>query len=158
MTKISAVSEVEIQRDAFDLGDFNAQLRAAGAAYGAIVTFTGLVREHAEEELLALELEHYPGMTEQALQRIVAQARQRWVLGPVLVRHRVGRLLPGDDIVFVGVASAHRRSAFEAAQFIMDFLKRDAPFWKKEILQSGEHWVEQKQSDLAAAQSWRDGD
>jgi molybdopterin synthase catalytic subunit len=97
-------------------------------------------------------------MTEKALERIVEQARQRWALGPIVLRHRVGRLLPGDNIVFVGVASAHRRAAFEAAQFIMDYLKRDAPFWKKELLAGSQRWVAQKDADLSAAAAWTQGD
>lgn len=152
------LNEVAIQREAFDLAMLNRWLRGEGAIQGAIVTFTGLVREVIGEELRAMELEHYPGMTEKALHRIVEQARSRWSLGRVLIRHRVGRLLPGDDIVFVGVACAHRQAAFEAAQFIMDYLKRDAPFWKKELLAKGEHWVEQKESDLSAAASWMGGE
>ncbi|MBV1786596.1 molybdopterin synthase catalytic subunit MoaE [Marinobacterium sp. D7] len=149
------LDDVAVQHEDFDLAQLSQRLRGEGAAQGAIVTFTGLVRELVGDRLLALELEHYPGMTEKALQKIVDQARERWGLGPVLIRHRVGRLLPGDNIVFVGVTSAHRKAAFEAAQFIMDYLKRDAPFWKKEILDSGEHWVEQKQSDLSAAAAWQ---
>ena len=116
--------EVAIQSEEFDLAGLNTLLHADGARSGAVVTFSGRVREHVGEALLAMELEHYPGMTEKALQRIVALARERWELGVVVVRHRVGRLLPGEDIVFVGVSSAHRQAAFEAAQFIMDFLKR----------------------------------
>jgi len=152
------LDDIAVQREEFDLDELNRILRSEGSAQGAVVTFTGLVRELAGEELRALELEHYPGMTEKALHRIVEQARERWTLGPVSVRHRVGRLQPGDNIVFVGVAGAHRKAAFEAAQFLMDYLKRDAPFWKKEILPDGEHWVEQKESDLSAAASWRRGD
>jgi len=148
------VNDIAVQVADFDLEALNACLAQGGDRYGAVVTFTGRVRGLATEVLQALELEHYPGMTEKALARIVAQARQRWELGPVVVRHRVGRLHPGEAIVFVGVASAHRQAAFEAAQFIMDYLKRDAPFWKKEVSDDGQRWVEQKASDLSAAAAW----
>ncbi|GGB90811.1 molybdopterin guanine dinucleotide biosynthesis protein MoaE [Marinobacterium zhoushanense] len=152
------LDDVAVQAEDFDLALLSQRLRGEGAAQGAIVTFTGLVRELMGDHLLALELEHYPGMTEKSLHKIVEQARERWGLGRVLIRHRVGRLLPGDNIVYVGVTSAHRKAAFEAAQFIMDYLKRDAPFWKKEILDNGEHWVEQKASDLSAAAAWQGDD
>jgi molybdopterin synthase catalytic subunit len=152
------VNDIAVQSNDFDPSALDAFLRQGGARHGAIVTFTGLVRDLAEEALQGLELEHYPGMTEKALERIVEQARQRWALGPIVLRHRVGRLLPGDNIVFVGVASAHRRAAFEAAQFIMDYLKRDAPFWKKELLAGSQRWVAQKDADLSAAAAWTQGD
>lgn len=148
------VNDIAVQVADFDLESLNARLAQGGDRYGAVVTFTGRVRGLASEALQALELEHYPGMTEKALAQILEQARQRWSLGPVVVRHRVGRLHPGEAIVFVGVASAHRQAAFEAAQFIMDYLKRDAPFWKKEVLADGQRWVEQKASDLSAAAAW----
>ncbi|KEA63876.1 Molybdenum cofactor biosynthesis protein MoaE [Marinobacterium lacunae] len=152
------LNDIAVQTEDFDLSTLNDVLRREGARSGAVVTFTGLVRELASEQLNGLELEHYPGMTEKSLVRIVEQARERWDLGVVVVRHRVGQLFLGDNIVFVGVSSAHRQAAFEAAQFIMDYLKRDAPFWKKELLQGGGHWVEQKTSDLDAAASWAAGD
>lgn len=154
---VQPLTEVGVGHEAFDLAQLYSRLRSDGTACGAIVTFTGLVRELPDAQLRAMFLEHYPGMTEKALTRIVDQARARWPLGAVVVCHRVGRLLPGEDIVFVGVASAHRRAAFEAAQFIMDYLKRDAPFWKKEELDRGGHWVDQKQSDINAAESWGSG-
>lgn len=108
---------------------------------GAVVTFTGKVRNHnLGDSVKALTLEHYPGMTEKALAEIVDEARNRWPLGRVTVIHRIGELWPGDEIVFVGVTSAHRSSAFEAGQFIMDYLKTRAPFWKREATPEGDRW------------------
>ncbi|WP_445494225.1 molybdopterin synthase catalytic subunit MoaE [Photorhabdus sp. SF281] len=122
---------------------------------GAIVTFTGKVRHHnLGDRVSALRLEHYPGMTEKALQNIVTEARDRWSLQRISVIHRIGVLYPGDEIVFVGVTSGHRHMAFEAAEFIMDYLKTMAPFWKKEFLSDGERWVESRESDQEAAKRW----
>lgn len=146
---------ISIQTEDFDIASLHEQLRAEDASCGAIVTFTGIVRElEGAERLRGIFLEHYPGMTQKALARIVAQARERWSLGKVSVIHRVGELMGNDNIVYVGVSSRHRVAAFEAAQFIMDYLKRDAPFWKKELLDSDARWVEQKGSDLDAASKW----
>jgi molybdopterin synthase catalytic subunit len=146
---------IRVQNEDFVISDLTEQVRANDASSGAIVTFTGIVRELAEAGgLKALYLEHYPGMTEKALEQIAQQARERWDLGNIVIVHRVGELALNANIVFVGVGSAHRVNAFEAAQFIMDYLKRDAPFWKKEITAEGESWVEQKQSDLDAADTW----
>jgi len=147
---------ISIQTEDFDIASLHEQLRAEDASCGAIVTFTGIVRElEGAERLRGIFLEHYPGMTQKALARIVAQARERWPLGQVSVIHRVGELMGNDNIVYVGVSSRHRVAAFEAAQFIMDYLKRDAPFWKKELLGSDDaRWVEQKGSDLDAASKW----
>uniref|UniRef100_UPI0036DB57A3 molybdopterin synthase catalytic subunit MoaE n=1 Tax=Photorhabdus sp. RM322S TaxID=3342825 RepID=UPI0036DB57A3 len=122
---------------------------------GAIVTFTGKVRHHnLGDRVSVLRLEHYPGMTEKALQNIVTEARDRWPLQSISVIHRIGTLYPGDEIVFVGVTSAHRHMAFAAAEFIMDYLKTKAPFWKKESLSEGERWVESRESDQEAARRW----
>lgn len=122
---------------------------------GAVVTFTGKVRNHnLGNDVAALTLEHYPGMTEKALQEIVDAARERWPLQRVTVIHRVGELFPGDEIVLVGVTSAHRGSAFSAAEFIMDYLKTRAPFWKREATPEGERWVEARDSDQQAAKRW----
>ncbi|NHB95343.1 molybdopterin synthase catalytic subunit MoaE [Photorhabdus stackebrandtii] len=122
---------------------------------GAIVTFTGKVRNHnLGDSVGALRLEHYPGMTEKALQNIVTEARNRWSLQRISVIHRVGMLHPGDEIVFVGVTSAHRSMAFNAAEFIIDYLKTKAPFWKKEFLSEGERWVESRESDQEATKRW----
>ncbi|MEN4544619.1 molybdopterin synthase catalytic subunit MoaE [Pantoea agglomerans] len=122
---------------------------------GAVVTFTGKVRNHnLGNDVAALTLEHYPGMTEKALQEIVDAARERWPLQRVTVIHRVGELFPGDEIVLVGVTSAHRGSAFSAAEFIMDYLKTRAPFWKREATEEGDRWVDARDSDHQAAQRW----
>ncbi|WP_223564154.1 molybdopterin synthase catalytic subunit MoaE [Pantoea agglomerans] len=122
---------------------------------GAVVTFTGKVRNHnLGNDVAALTLEHYPGMTEKALQEIVDAARERWPLQRVTVIHRVGELFPGDEIVLVGVTSAHRGSAFSAAEFIMDYLKTRAPFWKREATEKGDRWVDARGSDHQAAQRW----
>ena len=122
---------------------------------GAVVTFTGKVRNHnLGNDVAALTLEHYPGMTEKALQEIVDAARERWPLQRVTVIHRVGELFPGDEIVLVGVTSAHRGSAFSAAEFIMDYLKTRAPFWKREATEQGDRWVDARDSDHQAAQRW----
>ncbi|EAR60474.1 molybdopterin synthase catalytic subunit MoaE [Neptuniibacter caesariensis] len=147
---------VLVQTEDFNIGELSERVRAEDATSGAIVTFTGIVREleNTDASLDALYLEHYPGMTEKALEKIADQARQRWELGNIVIAHRVGTLPLNENIVFVGVGSAHRVNAFEAAQFVMDYLKRDAPFWKKEISSQGESWVEQKQSDLDAAEDW----
>lgn len=149
-----SVNLVCVQAEDFSVGDLYAWLKPSDAQNGAVVTFTGIVREHVEAQMERMYLEHYPGMTEKALEAIVTQARARWPLGQVAVIHRVGELTLNDNIVFVGVSSAHRAAAFEAAQFIMDYLKKDAPFWKKEIGAQSEHWVEQKASDLEAANKW----
>lgn len=122
---------------------------------GAVVTFTGKVRNHnLGDNVSALTLEHYPGMTEKALAEIVEEARQRWPLQRISVIHRVGELFPGDEIVFVGVSAAHRGAAFESAEFIMDYLKTRAPFWKREATPEGNRWVEARDSDQQAAGRW----
>lgn len=122
---------------------------------GAVVTFTGKVRNHnLGDNVSALTLEHYPGMTEKALAEIVEEARQRWPLQRISVIHRVGELFPGDEIVFVGVSAAHRGAAFESAEFIMDYLKTRAPFWKREATPEGDRWVEARDSDQQAAGRW----
>jgi molybdopterin synthase catalytic subunit len=132
-----------------------AALRARGGAVGAIVTFTGLVRDlEASTSVNGLYLEHYPGMTEKSLRKIVADAAARWPLLDVTVIHRVGRLHAAEQIVFVGVSSAHRHAAFAACEFIMDYLKTRAPFWKKSLRADGEFWVDAKQSDTVASERW----
>ncbi|WP_432473821.1 molybdopterin synthase catalytic subunit MoaE [Amphritea sp. HPY] len=148
-------NSISVQSENFSIGELSEQVRANDASNGAIVTFTGIVRELSSGPgLEAMYLEHYPGMTEKSLEQIAEQARQRWQLGNIVIVHRIGRLDLNENIVFIGVGSAHRVDAFAAAQFIMDYLKRDAPFWKKEITVEGEHWVEAKQSDLNAAGDW----
>lgn len=144
---------VQVQTDDFDVGVETSLLSFGRMDIGAVASFTGLVR--GGNGLIAMMLEHYPAMTEKALSAIVTQARERWPLFAVRVIHRVGRLLPGERIVFVGVASSHRGSAFEACEFIMDYLKTRAPFWKKEELPGGSRWVDARDSDDAAAVRWQ---
>lgn len=139
---------------AFDPSVLSAELTSADATNGAQVTFTGMVRDLTEAPVNSMFLEHYPGMTERALEAIISKARQRWALGKIYIVHRVGMLYPGDPIVFIGVSSGHRREAFEACQFLMDYLKIEAPFWKKEFTPDGEHWVDAKTSDCDAAKRW----
>lgn len=147
---------IRIQQQDFSMSDEYQSLRdRAGSECGAIATFTGLVRDFGDQNgVTAITLEHYEGMTQKCLQSIVDQARSRWALIEVSVIHRVGRLALGDQIVYVGVASAHRKDAFEACQFIMDYLKSEAPIWKKECSESSERWVEAKDSDRKSAQRW----
>ena len=146
---------IRVQQAPFDSGEEQRQLWAARRDIGAVVCFTGLVRDFNERpDVTALTLEHYPGMTEAALEQIVAEAESRWPLQGVRLIHRVGRLTPGEPIVMVAVASAHRRAAFEACDFIMDYLKTRAPFWKKEESISGGYWVSERESDHRDAQRW----
>ncbi|MDV6316347.1 molybdopterin synthase catalytic subunit MoaE [Idiomarina sp. HP20-50] len=144
---------VRVQSEDFDLAAEYQRL-AQNHHCGAVVTFTGLVRDFAEGGLCGLELEHYPGMTEKALTAIAEEAGERWNLKGVTVIHRVGYLALNEQIVMVAVASGHRQAAFSGASFIMDYLKTQAPFWKKEHTESGEHWVEAKESDQQAAKQW----
>ncbi|WP_343551553.1 molybdopterin synthase catalytic subunit MoaE [Pantoea sp.] len=147
-------TRIRVGVEPFDVGAEYAQL-AAHDSDGAVVTFTGKVRNHnLGDSVAALTLEHYPGMTEKALADIVVEARQRWALQQVTVIHRVGELFPGDEIVFVGVSSAHRGSAFAATEFIMDYLKTRAPFWKREVTAQGDRWVDARDSDHQAAERW----
>jgi molybdopterin synthase catalytic subunit len=146
---------IRVQQAPFDAGMEQQTLLAGRSDIGAVVSFTGLVRDFNERpEVSALTLEHYPGMTEAALGEIVAEAQVRWPLQGVRVIHRVGRMAPGDPIVLVVVASAHRRAAFEACDFIMDYLKTRAPFWKKEHSASGDYWVAERDSDHWDARRW----
>ena len=148
-------STIRIQTDDFDLAAEYQLLRQLESAVGAVVTFAGLVRDLEKNTSIdSLTLQHYPGMTESLLQEIVDQAEVRWDLIGVTVIHRVGELLPSDQIVFVGVASQHRADAFEAAQFVMDYLKTKATFWKKVDQNGQQHWVESKGSDQAASERW----
>ncbi|WP_299084291.1 molybdenum cofactor biosynthesis protein MoaE [uncultured Ruegeria sp.] len=145
---------VVVQEDAFDLGAEANAFAAADATNGAIVTFTGVVRDLATGNLDVMEIEHYPGMTERALTKIAEEAMARWSLGDVLVIHRHGRLVPGDRIMMVATAAPHRKDAFEAAEFLMDYLKSRAPFWKKEITGAGADWVAAKDEDEDALTRW----
>ncbi|WP_106478284.1 molybdopterin synthase catalytic subunit MoaE [Phytohalomonas tamaricis] len=149
---------VRVQQAPFDLNALYHSLSAERTDIGAVASFVGRVRDFNEQpDVEALTLEHYPGMTEAVLTRIVEQAEQRWSLANVIVVHRVGRLTPGDDIVVVLVASAHRHAAFEACEFIMDLLKTQAPFWKKEHTRQGDYWVSERHSDKEARQRWEQG-
>lgn len=146
---------IKVQCEPFDVGSVYQKLAKNNPAGGAVVFFVGQVRDfNQNQSIKALTLEHYPAMTEKALKGIVLDAEQRWPLEEVVLIHRVGRLQLGEEIVFVGVCSAHRQAAFAAAQFIMDKLKTEAPFWKKEQTESGQHWVDARQSDIKAADSW----
>jgi molybdopterin synthase catalytic subunit len=147
---------VRVQRADFDIGAEVKRLTAGRTDIGAIVTFTGTVRaDSAGSGVAAMTLEHYPGMTEQELARVEAEAAGRWPLQGSLIVHRVGTLRPGDNIVLVVTASAHRQAAFDAAAFLMDYLKTRAPFWKKELDANGhERWVEARESDDSAAERW----
>jgi len=146
---------VRVQREDFDLGAEVAALRAGQPAIGAVASFIGTVRDVSEGNAVSgMELEHYPGMTEKALAQIEAAARERWELMGVTIIHRVGPLLPQDQIVLVAVASAHRGNAFAACEFIMDYLKSEAPFWKKEETPEGARWVDARVTDEAALQRW----
>ncbi len=145
---------VKVHEAPFDVAAEYAAFRE-GLCCGAVVSFTGVVRAHGGgEKIAAMTLEHYPGMTERALNDIAQEACRRWPLNKVLVIHRYGRLEPDEDIVLVITASDHRRDAFEAAQFLMDWLKTKAPFWKLEETDKGARWVEAKSSDDAAAARW----
>lgn len=143
---------VVVQEGAFDLGEEANAFAAGHRDMGAIVTFSGLVR--GDDGLTAMEIEHYPGMTEKAISDIAGDALRRWSLGDVLVIHRHGRLAPGEVIMMVATAAPHRKDAFEAAEFLMDYLKSRAPFWKKEIGPDGTAWVAAKDEDEDALSRW----
>ncbi|NMM38544.1 MAG: molybdopterin synthase catalytic subunit MoaE [Glaciimonas sp.] len=146
---------VRVQTEDFDLTTEVGQLRVANPKVGAVVAFVGTVRDLNEgTDIAAMELEHYPGMTEKALEDIVQQARSRWVFFDALVIHRIGPLMPLDQIVLVAITSAHRGEAFSACEFIMDYLKTAAPFWKKEQTPSGARWVDARESDDHALAKW----
>ena len=148
---------VQVQTELFDLGELTRSLHAEEPGVGAIATFVGYVRDfNAGQDVAGMFLEHYPGMTEKALAKIAVEAEQRWPLLRLEILHRVGALEPGEPIVFVGTASAHREAAFEACSFVMDYLKTRAPFWKKEQGSAGASWVDGRASDQQAAQRWQD--
>ena len=148
---------VSVQAADFDAGAEIASLRAGDARVGAVAAFVGTVRDVNDGgSVRSMTLEHYPAMTEHALEAICAQAGERWRVLRARVVHRVGELRPTDQIVLVIVTSAHRGDAFAACEFIMDYLKTQAPFWKKESTASGDRWVEARASDDAAAARWRD--
>ena len=153
----TGVTDIRVQEADFDLSRELAALRAGDGRVGAVVSFVGTVRDLNEGSAVSeMELEHYPGMTEKALEDIVAQARARWPLFGVQVIHRVGPLQPLDQIVLVACSAAHRGEAFAACEFIMDYLKTDAPFWKKEQTPEGARWVDARSSDDSAKLKWAD--
>ena len=149
------MNTVEIQTEPFDIAAIQDQLRAENPAIGALVSFVGLMRDINEGDPVSrMTLEHYPGMTEKALQAIVDEAGERWDLLGIRVVHRVGELSPLDPIVMVAVASAHRGEAFRACEFVIDYLKTRAPFWKKELTPEGERWVDARHGDSEAQSRW----
>jgi molybdopterin synthase catalytic subunit len=145
---------VVVQEAPFDFGHEAQEFASGHSAMGAIVTFTGVVRDTGAEKLHAMEIEHYPGMTEAALTQIAQEASGRWSLGDVLVIHRFGRLVPGEMIMMVATAARHRKDAFEAAEYLMDYLKSRAPFWKREVTSEGASWVDARDEDGDALQRW----
>lgn len=155
---------VKVQREDFDVGAELAALTRGRTSIGGVTLFVGLVRDFIGEKgaggesVSAMTLEHYPGMTEKQLEAIEAEARARWPLDDALIIHRYGRLEPGEQIVLVATASAHREAAFESCHFLIDWLKTKAPFWKLEATPDGERWVEAKDSDDAAAARWTNQD
>ena len=143
---------IRVQSDPFDVGQELARFAIGHTDVGAEVSFTGIVRD--DGGLRFMEIEHYPAMTESAIAEIVDQATSRWMLKDCLVIHRFGRLAPGEKIMMVATAAGHRKAAFEAAEFLMDYLKSRAPFWKKEVTESGEDWVAAKDADEDALTRW----
>ena len=149
---------IRVQREPFDLSGIVDDLTRGNPEVGAVACFVGLVRDVNDgAPVTEMTLEHYPGMTEKALEKVVQEARERWNLLDVAVIHRVGPLRPTDPIVLVAVASGHRGEAFAACEFIMDYLKTRAPFWKREETEAGARWVDARESDEAAAERWRSG-
>lgn len=156
MAAVSCKIDVRVQREDFSLQVESDTLRALSSNTGAVVTFSGLVRDlHDGVKVRALTLEHYPGMTEKSLQTIAQEAATRWPLQGLIIIHRIGELQATEQIVFVGVSSAHRQAAFSACEFVMDYLKTRAPFWKKCHAADGEYWVDAKDSDDSAAARWQ---
>ena len=145
---------IRIQAADFDIAAVNRELLAGRSDVGAIASFIGRVRDLDGDPLKYMELEHYPGMTEMALQGIAEKAQARWQIVDLAIIHRIGALKPADQIVMVSVLSAHRGDAFAACEFIMDYLKTEAPFWKKETSEQGSKWVESRKSDLFAQKKW----
>lgn len=146
--------DIRVQEAAFDLGAEANTFVARQSRMGAVVTFTGIVRDLDGTSLNAMEIEHYPGMTRKALEKIAQEARDRWSLGDVLIIHRYGTLHPDEVIMMVATAARHRADAFHAAEFLMDFLKSRAPFWKKEVTEAGADWVAAKDADEDALTRW----
>ena len=149
------VTRIIVRREDFDLSEETARIRRDSPTAGAVVSFVGIVRNHNQgDPVLSLTLEHYPGMTESAIEGIAAKARRRWELDDIVVIHRVGRLEVGEQIVLCLVSASHRGEAFQACEYIMDWLKTEAPFWKKEQTPAGERWVDARESDDAARNRW----
>ncbi len=146
---------IKVQREEFDIGAEIGNLPDGDTGIGGLACFVGLVRDIADgERISSMTLEHYPGMTERQLDKIEAEARERWPLGEVLIIHRYGELKPGDRIVLVATTSAHRDAALESCRFLIDWLKTKAPFWTLENTESGERWVEARESDSVAEERW----
>ncbi len=143
-----------VQEQPFDFAEEARSFAAGRSDMGALVTFSGIVRDTGDARLKVMEIEHYPGMTERAIGKIVDEAMARWSLGDALVIHRYGRMGPGDQIMMVATAAPHRVDAFAAAEFLMDYLKSRAPFWKKEITSEGADWVAATEEDEAALTRW----
>ncbi|NCF17623.1 MAG: molybdopterin synthase catalytic subunit MoaE [Haliea sp.] len=155
----SPLLKVLVQREDFDIAALQRDLLQGDHQEGAVAGFTGYVRAANEQRRLhTMELEHYPGMTERSIEEILSQAAARWPVLAATVVHRIGELCPGDQIVWVGVASAHREAAFEACEFVMDYLKTRAPFWKRELGDDGGRWVDARDSDDQRAARWHEGD
>ncbi len=149
---------VRIQHEDFDAGAEIARLRAGDPRIGAVASFVGVARDRNDgAQVASMTLEHYPGMTEKAIEAIVEQAQARWQVFEILVIHRIGELKPTDQIVLVVVTSSHRGDAFAACQFVMDYLKTEAPFWKKEVTPDGSRWVDARESDELAKRRWQSG-
>jgi molybdopterin synthase catalytic subunit len=149
------MSSVRVQTDVFDVSAEMLTLRKRNPKIGAVASFVGVVRDLNDgDSVSTLTLEHYPGMTEKSLEAIVQQAKERWDIYDALIVHRVGTMRPLDQIVLVIVTSAHRGESFEACEFLMDYLKTRAPFWKKEVTPEGERWVDARSSDDVAAKRW----
>jgi len=145
---------ISVQEAPFDLGQISTDFAKGHTNMGAIVTFTGVVRDLPDASLDVMEIEHYPGMTEAALHKMAEQAKARFSLGDVLIIHRYGRLVPGEMIMMVATAAPHRKDAFAGADFLMDYLKSRAPFWKREITATGATWVASKAEDEDALNQW----
>lgn len=147
---------IQVQTDDFELAQEYQRMREQNPQCGAIVSFVGLVRDfNAEGVLKGIFLEHYPAMTEKVLQKLAERAQARWPLGGITILHRVGPLCASEQIVLVMVAARHRAEAFAAAEYLMDFLKTEAPFWKREDSERGQHWVEAKATDQRARERWK---
>jgi len=147
--------DIRVQDTVFDLGVEAQAFADRTSASGAVVTFTGIVRNNAEGTLDYMDIEHYPGMTEAALRQIAEEAHAKWSIEDALIIHRVGKMQAGEMIMMVATASRHRKDAFEAAEFLMDFLKSRAPFWKKEVSREGADWVAARDEDETALARWQ---